>query len=124
MIAGLTRRCSGLAFATSEYRVPSAFITWLEDATNPPQVTSAEEGPSTSATVCYRMSLGVTNRWPLGASAVYMAAEGRLIVTHTAPFLGALGQLAAQWRRQQGKQPPNPTLLEVLQDQCPPRQTQ
>ncbi len=68
------------------------------------------------------MSLGAPGyRWPGDASATFLAASGRLIVRHTPPFLKALDQLAAQWRRTGQKTPPDAKLLQALRDAADPR---
>jgi hypothetical protein len=97
-----------------EYRVTGNFIVWLQHEGRPPP-------NPLGMTICWRMNLGAgSHPWPEGATATYIAAADRLIVKHTAPFLKALDQLAAQWRRNGGKTPPDPRLLEILRKECRP----
>jgi hypothetical protein len=104
------------ALATAEYRVPHAFIEWLQHEGKPPPVYPA------GMIICERMSLGTSDyRWPPNAFAIYIAASSRLIVKHTPPFLKALDQLAAQWRRTGQKIPPNAKLLQALRYATDPR---
>ena len=100
------------ALETSQYRVPFAFIEWVENEGKPPP----RYPPGMC--VCNKLSLGASP-WPAGASGVYLASGSRLIVRHTPLFLKAVAQLILQWQREGGRRPPDPRLLKILRDQCP-----
>ena len=86
---------------TREYRVPFAFLVWLQDTNRDPDT---------------RLSLSGVPSAP-GCEYLYIAGGERLVVRHTSSFLDALEQLATQWKKNGRSVPPDAKLLKVLRDQ-------